>query len=64
MCWGPDLIDGDLNFFSVSADGKVCSWIVMQNELSQTLVIHLLLNIDPIAGPNGNQMNLVGKFDF
>ncbi|CAH0392514.1 unnamed protein product [Bemisia tabaci] len=60
VCWGPDLIDGDLNFFSVSADGKVCSWIVMQNELSQTLVIHLLLNIDPIAGPNGNQMNLVG----
>nr|CAD7398889.1 unnamed protein product [Timema poppensis] len=58
--WGPDMPDGEINFFSVSGDGHVYNWILMQNELSQTVVIPLFLSSEPIPGPDGTLISLTG----
>ncbi|XP_075214914.1 dynein intermediate chain 2, ciliary [Lycorma delicatula] len=60
VCWGPDLQDGEMNFYSVSSDGKVFNWVLMQNELAQTLVITLYLEMDPIPGPDGTMIRMTG----
>jgi dynein intermediate chain 1 len=52
--------DGEVNFFSVSADGNVYNWVIMQHELSQTLIISLFLSCDPIPGPDGAVIQLTG----
>lgn len=52
--------DGEANFFSVSADGNVYNWVLMQHELSQTLIISLFLSCDPIPGPDGALIPLTG----
>lgn len=58
--WGVDMQDGEINFFSVSADGKVYNWILMQNELAVTTVIALNLPLEPIAGPDGTVVSVKG----
>ncbi|KAF5304719.1 hypothetical protein FQA39_LY09496 [Lamprigera yunnana] len=51
--WGPDLQDGEMNFFSVSSDGKVNHWILMQTELSVTTILNLYLEREQVRGPDG-----------
>ncbi|XP_069669173.1 dynein intermediate chain 2, ciliary [Periplaneta americana] len=58
--WGVDMPDGEVNFFSVSADGNVYNWVLTQHELTQTLIISLFLSCDPIAGPDGTQISMTG----
>ncbi|XP_053675454.1 dynein intermediate chain 2, ciliary [Anopheles nili] len=58
--WGPDMQDGEINFFSVSADGKVFNWVLMQNKLAITTIITLFLEIDQISGPDGSALRLKG----
>ncbi|XP_058060196.1 dynein intermediate chain 2, ciliary [Anopheles bellator] len=58
--WGPDMQDGEINFFSVSADGKVFNWVLMQNKLAITTIISLFLDIDQICGPDGSALRLKG----
>ncbi|KAJ3416508.1 cytoplasmic dynein with WD40 domain [Chytridiales sp. JEL 0842] len=41
VCWQKDDLDDNLNFFSISSDGRVNQWTLLQNELSSTDVIHL-----------------------
>ncbi|XP_063227118.1 dynein intermediate chain 2, ciliary [Bacillus rossius redtenbacheri] len=53
--WGRDMPDGELNFFSVSEDGHVYNWVLMQNELARTVVIALSL-LEEIAGPDGSSI--------
>lgn len=53
--------DGEMNFYSVSSDGKVFNWVLMQNELAQTLVIVLYLEMDAINGPDGTMIRMSGK---
>uniref|UniRef100_A0A1B6DX00 Dynein intermediate chain 2, ciliary n=1 Tax=Clastoptera arizonana TaxID=38151 RepID=A0A1B6DX00_9HEMI len=60
VCWGKDLPDGEMNFYSISSDGKVFNWVLMQNELAQTLVIVLYMDMDPIPGPDGNMVKITG----
>jgi hypothetical protein len=52
--------DGEVNFFSVSADGSVYNWVLTQHELSHTLIISLFLSCDPIPGPDGTSITLTG----
>lgn len=52
--------DGEMNFFSVSADGFVCNWVFGQSGLSRTIVINLLLASEPILGPDGSLVSLTG----
>ncbi|XP_037903642.1 dynein intermediate chain 2, ciliary isoform X3 [Hermetia illucens] len=58
--WGPDLQDGEINFYSISGDGKVFNWVLMQNKLSITTIITLFLEQDMIRGPDGTEIKLKG----
>ncbi|XP_076260407.1 dynein intermediate chain 2, ciliary [Rhynchophorus ferrugineus] len=58
--WAPDLPDGELNFFSVAADGKINNWVLMQNELSVTTIITLYLDKETVPGPDGTQLRVKG----
>lgn len=58
--WGPDMQDGEINFYSVSADGTVYNWILMQNRLSLTTIITLYLDQEFTNGPDGNIIKLKG----
>lgn len=53
--------DGEMNFFSVSSDGKIFNWILLQNQLQKNLVLNLYLAIDPVPAPDGNLIQLKGK---
>nr|KAJ3423062.1 cytoplasmic dynein with WD40 domain [Polyrhizophydium stewartii] len=41
VCWQKDDLDDNLNFFSVSSDGRVTQWTLLKNELLHTDVIAL-----------------------
>uniref|UniRef100_A0A8D8ZV91 peptidylprolyl isomerase n=1 Tax=Cacopsylla melanoneura TaxID=428564 RepID=A0A8D8ZV91_9HEMI len=58
VVWGKDMSDGEMNFFSVSADGKIFNWILLQNQLQKNLVLNLYLSIDPVPAPDGNLIQL------
>lgn len=60
--WGPDMPDGEINFYSVSADGCVFNWILMQSKLSITTIITLYLEREFVGGPDGNNIKLKGFF--
>ncbi|XP_026461255.1 dynein intermediate chain 2, ciliary [Ctenocephalides felis] len=59
--WGPDMQDGEKNFYSCSGDGKVKNWVMMLTELSVTTVITLLRSFDIIPGPDGTTIPLKGS---
>lgn len=53
--------DGEMNFFSVSSDGRIFNWILLQNQLQKNLILNLYLAIDPVPAPDGNLIQLKGK---
>lgn len=53
--------DGELNFYSISEDGTVCNWLLMQSEMSKTIIVTLVLDIDPQITLSGNSETLIGK---
>ena len=59
--WGPDMPDGEINFYSVSSDGQVFNWVLMQNKLAITKIITLFLERDLVGGPDGTDIKLRGK---
>lgn len=56
--------DGEINFYSVSADGRVFNWVLMQNKLAITTIITLFLDNGPVGGPDGTNIRLKGKESF
>ncbi|CAG9767841.1 unnamed protein product [Ceutorhynchus assimilis] len=56
--WAPDLPDGELNFYSVSCDGDINNWVLMQNELAVTTILSLGFDNDPVIGPDGTHLKL------
>ncbi|XP_055921105.1 dynein intermediate chain 2, ciliary isoform X2 [Eupeodes corollae] len=58
--WGPDLADGEINFYTASSDGRVFNWVLMQLKFSITVIITLFLDNETIEGPDGTQMRLKG----
>lgn len=56
--------DGEMNFYSVAADGKVNNWVLMQSELSITTIITLYLDKDPVPGPDGTFIKMKGSLQF
>lgn len=66
--WGPDQVDGEINFYSVSGDGRVFNWVMMQNKLALTTIMTLYLDqaeaqlvggiTDLKCGPDGSDMKL------
>nr|XP_020652092.1 dynein intermediate chain 1, axonemal [Pogona vitticeps] len=65
--WQKDDMDNNLNFFSVSSDGRIVSWTLVKNELVHTDVIKLLVEGTTLEGPEGLQLQTTGcgtSFDF
>ncbi|XP_050769595.1 dynein axonemal intermediate chain 1 [Gymnogyps californianus] len=65
--WQKDDMDNNLNFFSVSSDGRIVSWTVVKNELVHTDVIKLSVEGTTMQGPEGLQLQTLGcgtSFDF
>lgn len=58
--WGIEMQDGEINFYSISADGTVYNWILMQNKLSLTTISILYLDQQFDNGPDGNMVKLKG----
>ncbi|KAI8853975.1 WD40-repeat-containing domain protein [Chytridium lagenaria] len=46
VCWQKDDLDDNANFFSISSDGRVAQWTLLQNELIHTDVIRLRYDRD------------------
>ncbi|KAL0278511.1 UNVERIFIED_CONTAM: hypothetical protein PYX00_000318 [Menopon gallinae] len=59
--WGDDLQDGEMNVFSISYDGKVNNWVMMQSELVVTTVIVLTLPIEQVPGPDGAMVSITAS---
>eukprot|EP01135_Chromosphaera_perkinsii_P007948 Nk52_evm20s1073 gene=Nk52_evmTU20s1073 len=75
VAWQEDDLDKNLNFFSVSSDGRVTSWTLVKSELHNMDVIELKMNGHPkeaepnIDGEVSEDMQLFGlqcgtAFDF
>jgi len=65
--WQKDDLDGNLNFYSVSSDGRVVSWTIIKSELHYTDVIQLRLDDLQAEGPEGTTLTTLGcgtSFDF
>nr|KAF6331628.1 dynein axonemal intermediate chain 1 [Pipistrellus kuhlii] len=65
--WQKDDMDNNLNFFSVSSDGRIVSWTLVKSELVHTDVIKLKVEGSTLEGPEGLQLHTVGcgtAFDF
>lgn len=58
--WGPDMQDGEINFYSISSDGRVFNWVLMQSKLTITTIITLFLNREYVSGPDGTDIKLKG----
>uniref|UniRef100_A0A2S2QV56 Dynein intermediate chain 2, ciliary n=1 Tax=Sipha flava TaxID=143950 RepID=A0A2S2QV56_9HEMI len=47
VVWGKDLPSGELNFFSVSEDGTVCQWLLVEFEMVKIVIMTLIIEMDP-----------------
>jgi len=50
-----------MNFFSVSEDGSVCQWILMQNELMKVVRMSLVIDMYPEIELGGIKQTYYGN---
>ncbi|XP_074052670.1 dynein axonemal intermediate chain 1 isoform X2 [Macrotis lagotis] len=65
--WQKDDMDNNLNFFSVSSDGRIVSWTLVKNELMHTDIIKLNVEGSTTHGPEEMNVFTIGcgtAFDF
>ncbi|CAD5120465.1 DgyrCDS9031 [Dimorphilus gyrociliatus] len=65
--WQKDDLDNNLNFYSVSSDGRIVAWTLVKSELHFHDVIKLTMEDVPSEGPEGTQMEVLASgtaFDF
>jgi len=64
VCWQDNDLDNQLNFFSISSDGRVTCWSLIKNELHFTDII--LIRMNPANDMVGASMDLACGtcFDF
>lgn len=53
------MMDGEINFYSVSCSGHVFNWVLMQNDLMSTCVVTLFLSSTFVEGPDGTELPLM-----
>ncbi|XP_031620811.1 dynein intermediate chain 2, ciliary [Contarinia nasturtii] len=56
--WGIDMQDGELNFYSISNDGIIYNWVLMQSQLSSTIIATLFMDQEISAAPDGHSVKL------
>ncbi|XP_070446387.1 dynein axonemal intermediate chain 1 isoform X3 [Equus przewalskii] len=59
--WQKDDMDNNLNFFSVSSDGRIVSWTLVKSELVHTDVIKLKVEGSTTESLEGLQLYTVGR---
>jgi len=65
--WQKDDADNNMNFYSISSDGRICLWTILKNEMVYQDVIRLSLPDVPAEGPDGIKVPTSGcgtAFDF
>lgn len=65
--WQREDLDNNLNFFSISSDGRVVVWTLVKSELHHTDVLKIMLDDVNTEGPDGTQLPTLGggtAFDF
>ncbi|XP_059161698.1 dynein intermediate chain 2, ciliary-like isoform X2 [Physella acuta] len=65
--WQKDDADNNMNFYSISSDGRICLWTILKNEMIFQDVIRLLLPDVSAEGPDGIKVPTTGcgtAFDF
>jgi len=65
--WQKDDLDGNMNFFSVSSDGRVVSWTIIKSELLFTEIVTLSIEMPSLEGSDSNVVSALGCgtcFDF
>ncbi|GFO14080.1 dynein intermediate chain 1, axonemal [Plakobranchus ocellatus] len=65
--WQKDDADNNMNFYSISSDGRICLWTILKNEMVYQDVIHLSLPDISAEGPDGIKVATTGcgtAFDF
>ncbi|XP_063676387.1 dynein intermediate chain 2, ciliary-like isoform X2 [Bolinopsis microptera] len=64
--WQENDLDNNLNFFSISSDGRVTCWSLIKNELHNTDIILIRLNTtaEPDPGAGGLDLACGTCFDF
>lgn len=55
------MADGEMNFYSVSIDGKVNHWIVMATHVTVSTIINLFLDKPPVPGADGTLVKLKSR---
>ncbi|CAF0920781.1 unnamed protein product [Rotaria sordida] len=67
VCWQKDDLDNNLNFYSVSSDGRVVCWTIVKNDLMYTDVVQLKLEKPASQSEEGIPLASLGCgtcFDF
>lgn len=65
--WQKDDADNNMNFYSISSDGRICLWTILKNEMVYQDVIRLSLPDVSAEGPDGIKVATTGcgtAFDF
>jgi dynein intermediate chain 1, axonemal len=59
--WQQNDLDSNMNFFSVSADGRVTGWTLVKNDLMHNDVIILKVKEESLEGPDGARLVTYGS---
>ena len=54
-------MDGNINFSSVSSDGRVVTWKLVKNELQHQETVMLNIPGGTVAGPEGTQNRAISE---
>ena len=61
--WAPDNLDGYLNFFSVSADGRVTNWTIVKTNLWYSDILELPFNKELVHVDN-DELEILGMYEI
>ncbi len=57
-------MDGNMNFYSVSSDGRVVNWKLVKNELQCQDAVLLKIPGASVDGPEGTQQQALSELDI
>ncbi|CAI7994794.1 Dynein intermediate chain 1, axonemal [Geodia barretti] len=61
VCWQKNDMEGNINFYSVSADGRVVIWRLIKNELQWEDVVQVSLPGEMTEGVEGTRNNVISS---
>ena len=64
VAWQNNDMDGNMNFYSVSSDGRVVNWKLVKNELQYQDAVLLKIPGGSVDGPEGIQQPALSESKF